>query len=92
MPSPKSGTVTDNISQAVREFKAGKVEFRTDDGGNVHVAVGKKSFPNEQLVANVQAFLDHLRSLRHASVKGNYIMKATLSSTMSPGVLLEVTG
>jgi large subunit ribosomal protein L1 len=92
MPSPKSGTVTDNIGQAVKEFKAGKVEFRSDDGGNVHVIVGKKSFPVDHLVANVEAFLEHLRTLRHASVKGNYIVKATLSSTMSPGVPLSITG
>jgi len=92
MPSPKSGTVTDNIGQAVREFKAGKVEFRSDDGGNVHVIVGKKSFPPDQLTANVNAFLDHLRGMRHASVKGNYFVKATLSATMSPGILLTVAG
>ncbi|MBI4606401.1 MAG: 50S ribosomal protein L1 [Planctomycetes bacterium] len=90
MPSPKSGTVTDNIGPAVREFKAGKVEFRSDDGGNVHCVVGKKSFPPEHLVANVDAFLDHLRTLRHASVKGNFISKVTLSATMSPGVPIAV--
>jgi len=92
MPSPKSGTVTDNIGQAVKEFKAGKVEFRTDDGGNVHCALGKKSFPVDHLVDNVQAFLDHLRTFRHASVKGNYFVKATLSATMSPGIPLVVGG
>ena len=90
MPSPKSGTVTDNIGQAVREFKAGKVEFRSDDGGNVHVVVGKKSFPADHLVDNVQAFLDHLKALRHSSVKGNFISTANLSATMSPGVPLTV--
>src|SRR5262245_58074143 len=63
MPSPKSGTVTDKIGQAVKEFKAGKVEFRTDAGGNVHVAVGKRSFKPEELLANVSHFLDHLRSI-----------------------------
>ncbi len=92
MPSPKSGTVTENVGQAVREFVAGKVEFRSDEGGNVHVVVGKKSFPPEQLVDNVQAFLDHLKTLRHPSVKGAFIVKATLSSTMSPGVPLLVSG
>lgn len=92
MPSPKSGTVTENIGQAVREFAAGKVEFRSDDGGNVHVVVGKKSFAAEHLVENVQAFLDHLRGLRHASVKGAFFQKATLSATMSPGVPLQVSG
>jgi large subunit ribosomal protein L1 len=92
MPSPKSGTVTENIAQVVAEFKAGKVEFRSDDGGNVHSVVGKKSFPPEQLEANVQAFLEHLRSLRGTSVKGNFFLKATLSSTMSPGVPVSITG
>ncbi len=91
MPSPKSGTVTDNLAQAVREFAAGKVEFRSDDGGNVHSVVGKKSFPPEHLVQNVEAFVEHLRTFRHASVKGNYFVKATLSSTMSPGIQLAVT-
>ncbi len=91
MPSPKSGTVTDNVGQAVKEFKAGKVEFRSDDGGNVHCVLGKKSFPVEHLVANVEAFVEHLKSFRHASVKGNYFVKATLSSTMSPGIQLAVT-
>jgi large subunit ribosomal protein L1 len=90
MPSPKSGTVTDNIAQAVKEFKAGKVEFRSDDGGNVHSIVGKKSFPAEHLVANVEAFVEHLKTFRHASVKGNYFVKATLSATMSPGIQLTV--
>jgi len=92
MPSPKSGTVTDNIGPAVREFKAGKVEFRSDDGGNVHSVVGRKSFPVEHLAANVEALLEHLRSLRHASVKGNFLVKASLSATMSPGVPIAVSG
>ena len=86
MPSPKSGTVTDNIGQVVAEFKAGKVEFRNDDGGNVHAAVGKKSFPKEKLVENVAAFLDHLRSIKPAAAKGNYIQRVAISATMSPGV------
>lgn len=92
MPSPKSGTVTENIAQVVSEFKAGKVEFRNDDGGNVHSVVGKKSFPPEHLVANVEAFLAHLESLRGTSVKGAFFVKATLSSTMSPGVPLVING
>ena len=91
MPSPKSGTVTDNVGQPVREFKAGKVEFRSDDGGNVHVIVGKKSFPSDHLQSNIQAFLDHLKTLRHTSVKGNFLIRAAVSSTMSPGVPLIIT-
>lgn len=92
MPSPKSGTVTDNVAQAVREFRAGKVEFRSDDGGNVHVMVGKKSFSAEQLAANAQAFLDHVKTLRHSSVKGNFFLKATVSATMSPGIQVVISG
>jgi large subunit ribosomal protein L1 len=92
MPSPKSGTVTDNVGQAVREFRAGKLEFRNDDGGNVHVMLGKKSFPAEKLAENAQAFLDHLRGIRHTSVKGSFILKATVSATMSPGVPVQVVG
>jgi large subunit ribosomal protein L1 len=92
MPSPKSGTVTDSVGQAVKEFKAGKVEFRSDEGGNVHVAVGKKSFPPDHIVENVRAFLDHVKTLRHSSVKGNFLQKASLSATMSPGVPLVIGG
>ncbi len=91
MPSPKSGTVTDNVADAVREFVAGKVEFRNDDGGTVHVRVGKKSFKKEQLVGNVEAFLDHLRGIKPPSAKGVYIQKANLAATMSPGVPLVIS-
>lgn len=91
MPSPKSGTVTDKIGQTVREFKAGKVEFRTDAGGNVHVAVGKRSFKAEELQANINHFLEHLKGIRPASVKGNFVRKVCVSSTMSPGIALDVT-
>ena len=90
MPSPKSGTVTDAIGTAVREFKAGKVEFRNDDGGNLHVPMGKRSFAPEALVENVEAFLEHLRGLKPASSKGSFLMKVVLSSTMSPGIRLTV--
>lgn len=91
MPSPKSGTVTDKIGQAVREFKAGKVEFRADAGGNVHVPVGKRSFGEPDLLANITHMIDHLRAVRPASVKGVYMRKVSLSSTMSPGVALDVS-
>jgi large subunit ribosomal protein L1 len=86
MPSPRSGTVTTDISSAVREFKAGKVEFRNDKGGNVAVAVGKLAFTEEQLAENINAFLTYLRSLRPAAAKGTYIHSITLSATMSPGI------
>ena len=86
MPSPKSGTVSDNVGQVVREFRAGKVEFRNDDTGNVHAIVGKKSFAREKLVENVSAFLDHLRAIKPSSAKGNFMQKVTVSTTMGPGV------
>ena len=90
MPSPKSGTVTDDIGTAVKEFKAGRVEFRNDDGGNVHMPMGKVSFGSQELVENVEAALDELVSLRPLGAKGRYLKKVTLSSTMSPGVKVEV--
>jgi large subunit ribosomal protein L1 len=90
MPSPKSGTVTDAVVAAVREFRAGKIEFRSDAAGNVQVGLGKRSFAPGDLKANVEAFIEHIRGLRPASVKGTYIRKVTLSSTMSPGVILDV--
>ena len=86
MPSPRSGTVTTDIASAVREFKAGKIEFRNDKGGNVAVPVGKLSFTDEQLVDNITAFLDYLRTLKPAAAKGTYIQSVTVSATMSPGV------
>jgi large subunit ribosomal protein L1 len=90
MPSPKAGTVTPNVAAAVREFKAGKIEFRTDAGANVHVAIGKKSFKAEDLSANLIAFLDHLRGLRPPQAKGAFIRKVCVSATMGPGVVLDV--
>lgn len=86
MPSPRSGTVTTDVATAVREFKAGKIEFRNDKGGNVAVPVGKLSFPEDQLVENINAFLAHLRTLKPAASKGTYIQSITISATMSPGV------
>ena len=86
MPSPRSGTVTTDIASAVREFKAGKVEFRNDKGANVAVPVGKLSFSEEQIADNINAFLNYLRSLRPAAAKGTYIHSITLSATMSPGI------
>ena len=88
MPSPKAGTVTDKVGEAVKEFKAGRVEFRCDSGGNVHVGVGKISFAVDDLVENIEAFLDTVRRAKPAAVKGNYIQKAILGLTMSPGVRL----
>ena len=89
MPSPKSGTVTPTVAEAVREFKAGKVEFRPDAGGNVHAPLGKRSFPVGDLEANLSAFLDHLLSLRPASVKGPFMRKICVSTTMGPGAWIQ---
>ncbi len=86
MPSPKSGTVTPDVAAAVNEFKAGKVEFRTDAGGNVHAPVGRASFSSEALSENLLTFLDHLASMRPAAVKGAYLKKVSLSTTMGPGL------
>lgn len=90
MPSPKAGTVTPNVAAAVKEFKAGKIEFRTDAGANVHAAIGKKSFGAEDLASNLRAFLDHLRTLRPAQAKGEFIKKVVVSTSMGPGVALAV--
>jgi large subunit ribosomal protein L1 len=89
MPSPKSGTVTPDVAAAVKEFKAGKVEFRTDAGGNVQAALGKRSFSVDDLQANVQTFLDHVSNMRPPSVKGAFFRKICVSSTMGPGILVR---
>jgi large subunit ribosomal protein L1 len=93
MPTPKAGTVITggtDVGQAVREFKAGKVEYRTDKGGNVHAGIGKLSFDEEKLVANATAFVEQVRAVKPAAVKGHYIKSITLSATMSPGIPVTV--
>ena len=86
MPSPRSGTVATDIASAVKEFKAGKIEFRNDKGGNVAAPVGKLSFSDTQLLENIQTFLNHLRTVKPAAAKGTYIRSVTISATMSPGI------
>lgn len=86
MPSPRAGTVTPDIAKTVREYKAGKVEFRTDAGGNVHAVVGKLSFDNAKLVENIQAFINHVLHMKPHSVKGQYVKGISVSATMSPSV------
>lgn len=86
MPNPKTGTVTFDVADAVREFKAGKVEFRTDKAGNVHVPIGKVSFSVDQLKENFFALMDALIRAKPAATKGQYIRSVTVSSTMGPGV------
>ena len=89
MPNPKLGTVTFDVARAVREVKAGKVEFRVDKAGNVHVPVGKKSFAEPHLVANALALLEAIVRAKPAAAKGQYLRSVTLSSTMGPGIHLD---
>lgn len=90
MPSPKSGTVTPDLEKAIKEYSAGKLEYRNDTGGNVHAIVGKMSFSAEDLQANIESFIDHVRHLKPHTSKGQYIKKASVSATMSPGLILKV--
>ena len=89
MPSPKNGTVTADVATAVAEFAAGKVEFRNDAGGNVHVVVGKQSFEAEKLIGNIEAFVAHIKRIKPAAAKGAYIKKMCISATMSPSVTID---
>ena len=89
MPNPKSGTVTFDVSKAVRELKAGKIEFRVDKGSNVHAPVGKASFSEEKLLENTAMFLRELVRARPAATKGTYIKSLTMSATMGPGITLD---
>ena len=90
MPSPKAGTVTANIAQAVKEYAAGKLEFRNDAGGNVHAGIGRQSFDSAKLVENAQTFIDTIERMRPSAAKGQYVKKITLSGTMTPGVIVAV--
>jgi large subunit ribosomal protein L1 len=91
MPNPKAGTVTFNITQAVRETKAGKIEFRVDKAGNVHAAIGKVSFGLDALETNFTAFMDQIIRIKPAASKGVYVRHVTVSSTMGPGVTIDPT-
>jgi len=91
MPSPKNGTVTKDVPEAVGEFAAGKVEYRTDKGGNVHAVIGKMSFSEGDLLENFEHFLSTIEKARPTTVKGSYIKKITLSGTMTPGVGVAYT-
>ena len=92
MPNPKAGTVTMDVAKAVKEIKAGKIEFRVDKTGNVHAPIGKIQFTEQQLAENLQAFMDTIVRAKPAAAKGHYIRSATVSSTMGPGVRLEIAG
>src|SRR5436305_2046707 len=91
MPNPKTGTVTTDIAKAIREIKAGKVEFRVDKTGIIHAPVGKMSFAGDALVANAHALVDSVVKAKPAAAKGKYLRSVTLSSTMGPGVRIDTT-
>ena len=90
MPSPKSGTVTNDIAEAVKEFKKGRIEIRTDKTGNLHIPVGKASFDKEKLKENIIAAVDQIMAMKPQGVKGQFIRKAVLASTMGPGIKLDL--
>jgi len=90
MPSPKAGTVTPDVTTAVKEYSAGKQEYRNDDGGNVHCVIGKMSFSEADLVANLEALIATIHKAKPSSSKGQYIRKCVISATMSPGVQVAV--
>ncbi len=89
MPNPKSGTVTPNIADAIKQVKAGKIDFRVDKFGNMHTAIGKASFSSEQLRENAEAFLKEIIRLRPSAAKGTYMRSVTISTTMGPGVPVD---
>ncbi len=86
MPSPRAGTVTQDVAKVIQEYKAGKVEFRNDAGGNVHAVVGRLSFEPAKLQENAQTFIDHIVGLKPLAVKGTYVRGITIAATMSPGI------
>jgi large subunit ribosomal protein L1 len=92
MPNPKAGTVTMDVARAVREIKAGKIEFRVDKTGNLHAPIGKASFSADQLAENLHVFLETVVRARPAAAKGTYVRTVTVSSTMGPGVRVDAAG
>lgn len=89
MPNPKTGTVTNDVARAVADVKKGRVEYRTDNDGNIHGIIGKISFEANNLLENLRAFMDEIIKIKPATVKGNYIKSVTLSSTMGPGIKIN---
>jgi large subunit ribosomal protein L1 len=89
MPNPKTGTVTDDVAKAVQEFKGGRVEYRTDKVGNVHIRIGKASFDKAKLLENLHAVMDEIHRAKPASAKGRYVRGVTISSTMGPGIHID---
>ena len=89
MPNPKTGTVTNDVEKAVKEIKAGKIEYKVEKNGIVHVGVAKMSFENEKIIENVSVFINAIKKAKPATVKGVYMKKVTLSSTMGPGIKID---
>ncbi len=89
MPSPKNGTVTADVTEAVAEFAAGKVEYRNDSGGNIHAVVGKQSFETGKLIENIEAFVAHIKKIKPTAAKGTYLKKMCISAAMSPGITVD---
>ena len=89
MPNPKTGTVTNDVEKAVKEIKAGKIEYKVEKNGIVHVGVAKMSFENEKIVENISVFINAIKKAKPATVKGVYMKKVTLSSTMGPGIKID---
>jgi large subunit ribosomal protein L1 len=92
MPNPKAGTVTMDVTRAVKEIKAGKIEFRVDKTGNLHAPIGKVSFSEEQLAGNLRTFMETVLKAKPSAAKGTYIRSATVSGTMGPGIKLDTAG
>ncbi|NIA16864.1 MAG: 50S ribosomal protein L1 [Planctomycetes bacterium] len=92
MPSPKNGTVTQDVVTAVKEFSAGKVEFKNDSGGNVHAVMGRQSFDEAKLIENITAFVSLIKKMKPSATKGTYIKKVAVSATMSPSIVVDVSG
>ena len=90
MPSPKNGTVTASVVEAVAEFAAGKVEFRNDAGGNIHAVVGKQSFDKQKLIENIEAFVSYIKKAKPVAAKGTYVKNMSISATMSPGITVSI--
>jgi large subunit ribosomal protein L1 len=90
MPSPKAGTVTDDIINGVKDYTAGKQEYRNDSGGNIHLAVGKLSFEVDALKENIDAFVKQIKKVKPTSSKGTYLKKCVISATMSPGIAVQI--
>ena len=90
MPSPKNGTVTPDVAKAAEEFTAGRAEFKNDDGGNVHMVVGKQSFEAKKLIENIEAFISYIKKIKPTTAKGTYIKKICLSASMSPSICVNV--